>query len=638
MKKLLSLTLALVLLAGLLPITAIPAAASALPPGVTVLVDTILDYDSIGEFSEGLAPVRVIEGGNLKTGYIDTAGQIVIPLNMDSNWAYPFSEGLAGVARSTGEIAFIDNTGAYVIPYEKNFSGFKPMFTGGIARVNGGLINKNGDYIIGPDADIHAWPIGDGLADVMFDTVAGYERGIVDINGNYLFGPSYDFGFRGYYDGLLMFVDDDGVCTFYNKTGTLVRTLDLGSLGYGVHWLAGGIIIIWDEDDVFGAYDVSTNTVTLFPGYDVVGEYYNGLLYAGRYINGNYEDYLMDRTGKIIFERCNYFWVDYEWAPSGLMYAEKGDSVGIVNNKGEVIVPFGLYREVVAGSGGLIAVQGFNGRWGILHSDGAGVPDIGPGPGVTVTGSVPGTFINLTAESVSLGSVSVAAFSTDGGKKWKAGDLPTGKKFSRLLNKGMTLHVTDNYDRKAKKPAAGAAVVIFSKIDARPKRNAEKLVPFYGDDNWVLAKKGTSAAVFAGYEYAPSSDGRNPDDDTWLPVPQGGIPIIAGKARTSYLFRAAPTAARAASTPWRVRPAGFGKAPNIKVKQAKVPGSSDKVGVITFGKGSQYKVGNAPYTAALTAKTTVPVSQLAAQGGAVYIRRAATGKRPPSEAQEISLS
>jgi hypothetical protein len=177
-------------------------------------------------------------------------------------------------------------------------------------------------------------------------------------------------------------------------------------------------------------------------------------------------------------------------------------------------------------------------------------------------------FINLTTETITLPeNFSVAAYSTDGGKKWKRGTLPAENRFPRLLNKGMTLHVTSDFDRKGKKPAADAQTITFPKIDARPKRNADKLKPFYGDENWVLAKKGSTAAVFAGLEYAPSANGKTPDDN-WLPMPQDGLPVL--DSRATVLVRTAPTAARAASTAWRVRPAVFGKAPNYKVKNDEI--------------------------------------------------------------------
>jgi hypothetical protein len=247
--------------------------------------------------------------------------------------------------------------------------------------------------------------------------------------------------------------------------------------------------------------------------------------------------------------------------------------------------------------------------------------------------------INLTTERISLPTgFTVAAFSTDGGTKWKRGALPDVTKFPRLLNKGLTLHVTNNWNQSAKKPADGAQTIEFPAIGARPKRNAEKLKPFYGDSHWLLTKKGSTAAVFAGLEYSPSSNGKTPNSGLWFPMPEDGIPIASGSTRQTYLVRAAPNGSpTAASTHWRVRPVNFGKVPAYSIRQVKVSGSSDKVAAIAFRRGDQYTVGYGVFMPALTAKTTIPVSELTAQGTVLRVRKAATGKRPPSEVQTITL-
>jgi uncharacterized repeat protein (TIGR02543 family) len=263
---------------------------------------------------------------------------------------------------------------------------------------------------------------------------------------------------------------------------------------------------------------------------------------------------------------------------------------------------------------------------------------IPPVPEVFVHSTTPDSAkISLTFQGLTLPQAfNLQAFSTDGGKKWRRGVRPVAVGgIARMLNKGMTLYITDNFDRNTKKPAADAQTIEFPAIGARPKRNADKLKPFYGDSHWVLAKKGSTAAVFTGYEYAPSSDGRSADNGMWFPMPEDGFPIIEEKV--NYLIRAAAYGTTPFGAQWRVRPAKFGKAPNYSIRQAKVSGSNDRVDVIIFKKGDQYAIGNGNFTAALTDKATIPVSQLSAQGTELRVRRAATGKRPPSETQTITL-
>ncbi len=89
------------------------------------------EYDSVGEFREGLAPVLT----GKKWGYIDRS-HLVIPLEFDE--ARVFSNGLAAV-RKGKKFGFIDKTGAEVIPFQFDQAY---DFNGGvcIARLDGALV------------------------------------------------------------------------------------------------------------------------------------------------------------------------------------------------------------------------------------------------------------------------------------------------------------------------------------------------------------------------------------------------------------------------------------------------------------------------------------------------------------------
>jgi len=71
---------------------------------------TAVDFEDVGLFSEGLAPTS----RNDEHGFIDRSGRIVIPLDYVATW--PFSEGLAAVAVSSGEYGFVDHAGRLAIP------------------------------------------------------------------------------------------------------------------------------------------------------------------------------------------------------------------------------------------------------------------------------------------------------------------------------------------------------------------------------------------------------------------------------------------------------------------------------------------------------------------------------------------
>jgi hypothetical protein len=102
-------------------------------------------YYGAHPFSEGLAFVIGVEGRNNQTGFIDLAGNLVIPLPL-ARHAKPFSEGFASivvrdwdwtyedplVTESFGPFIFIDRTGQEVFGYEFEMVS---RFSEGFARV-----------------------------------------------------------------------------------------------------------------------------------------------------------------------------------------------------------------------------------------------------------------------------------------------------------------------------------------------------------------------------------------------------------------------------------------------------------------------------------------------------------------------
>lgn len=93
---------------------------------------------------------------NEKFGFADIHGKIWIPMIYDD--ADLFSEGLAAVAKKNkkGEKkwGYIDCLGRVVIDFQFNVSkvhGFdliSPRFSNGLAYVDGGYINKRGEFVI----------------------------------------------------------------------------------------------------------------------------------------------------------------------------------------------------------------------------------------------------------------------------------------------------------------------------------------------------------------------------------------------------------------------------------------------------------------------------------------------------------
>lgn len=115
--------------------------------------ETLLQFESISDFSEGLAAFMVKdEDGNYKYGYMDEMWNVVIAPQYDS--ANDFSEGLALVIRKEPHFyGYIDKTGKVIIDTQSEWA--HGDFHEGLARaVYGkncvGFINKKGKYVIKP--------------------------------------------------------------------------------------------------------------------------------------------------------------------------------------------------------------------------------------------------------------------------------------------------------------------------------------------------------------------------------------------------------------------------------------------------------------------------------------------------------
>ncbi|MCL2082513.1 MAG: hypothetical protein FWH04_04665 [Oscillospiraceae bacterium] len=166
--------------------------------------------------------------------------------------------------------------------------------------------------------------------------------------------------------------------------------------------------------------------------------------------------------------------------------------------------------------------------------------------------------INLTAETIDLAGFDVAEFSVNGGTKWKAAKdtFTNALKFSKLFNKGMTLHLKD----------AGGNTISFPAINPRPKPKLKVNYAIAADSGefggqWVLTEKNGTAAVKTDIQIGVAgpnakgveNKGKAVDQDGWgrfLPGLENGVCVKPigeknGKpavVKTVFFYRAAPSA------------------------------------------------------------------------------------------------
>jgi len=150
------------------------------------------EYDGFNRFEEGMLDASIDgEDGyyDLKVGYVDRTGKVVVPLVYD--YGVYFSDGLSAVAKgdvSAGEAkwGFIDKTGVEVIPlqYDLTISFSKTDHLAAVKKdEKWGFINKQGEEII-PLIYKEVGRFSDGYAWVKFENKEGrYKQYQINTKG-----------------------------------------------------------------------------------------------------------------------------------------------------------------------------------------------------------------------------------------------------------------------------------------------------------------------------------------------------------------------------------------------------------------------------------------------------------------------
>lgn len=198
------------------------------------------DFDLISPFHEGLAVVRkygksgYIDG---KSGFIDTSGKIVIPLQFDSTNG--FHEGLAYV-KINEKYGFIDRTGKLVI--DTQFDHVRD-FQDGLSTVRvgkkRGVINRQGAYVLTPQHFPEFFSFSEGLAKFKGENnLYGY----MDLTGKPVIQPRFS-GARDFKDGLAKIKVKNNIWGYIDRTGKIVVQPQFNEGNYQAHFYDGLISI-----------------------------------------------------------------------------------------------------------------------------------------------------------------------------------------------------------------------------------------------------------------------------------------------------------------------------------------------------------------------------------------------------------
>ena len=326
--------------------------------------DSPLPNDWAIGFSEGLGQVEI----NSKRGYIDLNGHLAIPATFQRAWE--FSEGLAGVLVDAN-FGYIDSHGKLVI--EPAFS-FGHPFSQGLAAVRKGTkwgyIDKNGKWVIRPVYD-GAYPFTEGLALVSTEGAWFF----IDLKGQP--ASAHRFGFAlPYYNGLAAVRErgDGGRWGFVNKRGE-----------YEIkpQWIHAFPFLRDPNHAAVASRDESSNGLSYRfirrDGSTAIGPL-DGIcltFFSDALAMAIREDYGKQFDGGT---RVGFLDPNGQWAISptlrmatafqeGLAGAATEEGWGIINKKGDFVVPPGSFDEVCPFSEGRARVR-VGAQWGYIDKEG----------------------------------------------------------------------------------------------------------------------------------------------------------------------------------------------------------------------------------------------------------------------------
>jgi len=232
-------------------------------------------------FNEGNA---VVEKNGLY-GYIDPDGNEIIPCQFES--AGRFSEGIAAVKKN-GWTGFIDTTGTIIIEPKYTCSVDHPLFSHGMAPVFGpdektGYINTSGEWVIEPKFHSASPFKGDvAWAMIMEDDVKAQHGfrisgGFINRQGEFIIGPEYDFGWD-FSEGhaVVWKISEDRTQKIWSVIDTTGRKVLDNLLYRNVGAMHNGRIAVQDEEMKWGFIN-SKGEEIIPPQYTGINLFQNGL-------------------------------------------------------------------------------------------------------------------------------------------------------------------------------------------------------------------------------------------------------------------------------------------------------------------------------------------------------------------------
>ena len=292
------------------------------------LARSLLKYDFVSPFSEGLALVRVGKHPSIKYGFIDKNGKEIIQLKY--NEAETFSDSVAWVKAENSDVFKIINKNGKEIPTQ-NFE-YIESFSNGIAIVSlnekYGFINKQGKFVVPPKYDF----VGDFSENLAWVQV-GNKYGFVDKTGREIISPKYD-EVMSFSDGLA-FVKRPSFKGFMDSAGKEIFSSKFDTVYGFSEGLAGACL-----NKKCGFVGTASTIVIRFI-YDDVGFFSQGI--ARVILNGKI-GFINKKGGRVIQPKYDYYYPDK--GEEDIQFFSEGyapaflKSWGYIDKLGNEITPF----------------------------------------------------------------------------------------------------------------------------------------------------------------------------------------------------------------------------------------------------------------------------------------------------------
>lgn len=288
-------------------------------------VDTGPVFDKIDPFSEGFAAVyQYDEWGNIKVGYVDQTGKVVIKPKYDSAQRYVDTE------------------------YIENLGDQSPKFKDGRALVkyNGKLcyIDKKGNVVITTNyIDAHAF--SDGLARVVVKVTEKYSTtsytGYINTAGKVVIKPSYtmahDFKYGVALVANVKFGSSKNVIDVIDKTGKTVFNLDFQQYTYYSPTFEDGLILVRRDDGKFG-YMNTKGKMQIDYKFVEANEFCNGLAKVAMMNDGERAFGYINTKGEVVVKPLSLYNFINDTFSDGYISFFESMKYGLIDKKGVIVL------------------------------------------------------------------------------------------------------------------------------------------------------------------------------------------------------------------------------------------------------------------------------------------------------------